>query len=159
MSRANRNIIQVSAEALTAMIGGNTEIEIEIRNSIVQEFARKHLKVIANSEVISKEFAGIRQDLSILLAEKCSEFFSRRDFLSKWEPNQQTKNLIDVTVRQKMEELIDKAITTRLDTINLADLIRLQMDTNIKSRIKMGVEAGITNFLKTVTDSVDKTKI
>lgn len=37
-----------SLAALERLIGGDTDVEIEIRNSIVQEFAKKHLKCIAN---------------------------------------------------------------------------------------------------------------
>ena len=33
-----------SLEALERLIGGDTELEIEVRNSIVQEFAKKYLK-------------------------------------------------------------------------------------------------------------------
>ena len=33
-----------SLEALERLIGGDTQVEIEIRNSIVQEFTKKYLK-------------------------------------------------------------------------------------------------------------------
>lgn len=36
-----------SLEALERLIGGDTELEIEIRNSVVQKFAEKHLKPVA----------------------------------------------------------------------------------------------------------------
>lgn len=37
-----------SLEALERLIGGDTETEIDIRNSVVQKFADKHLKCLAN---------------------------------------------------------------------------------------------------------------
>lgn len=42
-----------SLEALERLIGGDTELEIEVRNSIVQEFAKKYLKGIINEELMT----------------------------------------------------------------------------------------------------------
>ena len=36
-----------SLEAVERLIGGDTEVEIEVRNSVVQEFAKKHLKAVS----------------------------------------------------------------------------------------------------------------
>lgn len=36
-----------SLEALERLIGGDSELEIELRNSVVQDFANKHLKALA----------------------------------------------------------------------------------------------------------------
>lgn len=40
-----------SLEALERLIGGDTEVEIDIRNSIVQKFANRHLKGVVNGLV------------------------------------------------------------------------------------------------------------
>ena len=37
-----------SLDALERLIGGDTELEIEVRNSVIQKFAEKHLKPLAN---------------------------------------------------------------------------------------------------------------
>jgi ribulose bisphosphate carboxylase small subunit len=42
-------------EALERLIGGDTELEIEIRNSVVQDFAKKHLKSVAK-ELLDQGF-------------------------------------------------------------------------------------------------------
>lgn len=39
-----------SLEALERLIGGDTQLEFDIRQSVVEAFAKKHLKSIANSE-------------------------------------------------------------------------------------------------------------
>ena len=36
-----------SLEALERLIGGDTQLEIDLRNSIVQEFSKKYLKAVA----------------------------------------------------------------------------------------------------------------
>lgn len=40
-----------SLEAVERLIGGDTEMEIEVRNSVVQEFAKKHLKAVAETQL------------------------------------------------------------------------------------------------------------
>jgi len=40
-----------SVEALERLIGGDTETEIEIRNSVVQQFAKRHLKAVAQEQM------------------------------------------------------------------------------------------------------------
>lgn len=57
-----------SLGALERLIGDDTQLEIEIRNSIVQEFAKKHLKAVAKEQ--------LTRDLSVAIqAELRKEFF------------------------------------------------------------------------------------
>jgi hypothetical protein len=39
-------------EALERLIGGDSDLELELRNSIVQAFANKHLKAVANATIM-----------------------------------------------------------------------------------------------------------
>lgn len=48
MENAKTTIQINSLKALERLIGGDTKLEIEARNSIVQDFTKKHLKGIAN---------------------------------------------------------------------------------------------------------------
>ena len=50
-----------SLEALERLIGGDSEIEIEIRNAIIQEFAKKHLRGIAAEEYVKLSEIAIKQ--------------------------------------------------------------------------------------------------
>lgn len=40
--------IALDNSALERLIGGDNEVEVEIRNLVVQEFAKKHLKAVVN---------------------------------------------------------------------------------------------------------------
>jgi len=56
-----------SLEALERLIGGDTSIELELRNNIVQEFTKKHLKGLASAEQkkqLDKVVADIRNDVA-----------------------------------------------------------------------------------------------
>ena len=44
-----------SLAALERLIGGDSEVELEIRNNIVQEFAKKHLKSLLETDSILRQ--------------------------------------------------------------------------------------------------------
>jgi translation elongation factor EF-4 len=52
-----------SLEALERLIGNDTELEIEIRNSVVQNFTKQHLKDLANSEMMKKFSVSIQNEV------------------------------------------------------------------------------------------------
>ena len=52
MSKTKLTIQINNLEALERLIGGDTEVELDIRNSVVQAFSKKHLKVVAESAVM-----------------------------------------------------------------------------------------------------------
>lgn len=57
-----------SLEALERLIGGDTEVEFEIRNSIVQEFTKKYLKGLVNetiaNDVIKEALRQARNEIT-----------------------------------------------------------------------------------------------
>ena len=70
----NKLTIQINnLEALERLIGGDNEVEIDIRNSVVQKFAEKHLKALANSSEISSTLNDIQTDISKQVTEKCEK--------------------------------------------------------------------------------------
>lgn len=42
--------MQLDAAALERLLGGQTEIEVELRSAVVQAFAKQHLKAVASSD-------------------------------------------------------------------------------------------------------------
>ncbi len=57
----NKLTIQInSLEALERLIGGDSQVEIDVRNNIVQAFAEKHLKALAGSSQINVAISAIR---------------------------------------------------------------------------------------------------
>ena len=52
-----------SLEALERLIGGDNELEISIRDNIVQEFTNKYLKGLVNSDKIKEASWSINQKI------------------------------------------------------------------------------------------------
>lgn len=102
--------VQLDKTALEAMIGGDTEAEIEIRNSIVQAFAKKYLKGVANEHIVQR-------------ARDTVEEFVRKEIASISWSTVSLDNRLVARIRQAVIEEVDKIIDDQIETIKI-DLSR-----------------------------------
>lgn len=62
-----------SLAALERLIGGDSALEIEVRNSVVQEFVKRHLKALATSEPVKCAIEATRQKILDEVTKQCSD--------------------------------------------------------------------------------------
>lgn len=101
-----------SLAALERLIGGDTELEIDLRRSVVEAFAKKHLKAVAMALPIEAEMKKLT-DLAIMEArEVMSRVIEEHtgDPASRWVNsttqmalNQDAKNRVRKIVRNQLE--------------------------------------------------------
>jgi len=60
-----------SKEALERLIGGDSQTEIDIRNSVVQKFSEKYLKSVANSDAMKSTLYQIQSAITQNVKEQC----------------------------------------------------------------------------------------
>lgn len=138
----NKLTLQInSREALERLIGGDTQTEIEIRNSVVQSFAEKHLKPIVNSAPITDVIGQIKNHAYKHIQETCANeiaTFKASTYGScydiKLRPEIETT--IRNKVRESMDEFISKKVKAAIDEYcndaSLTKRINVMMDHNIK---------------------------
>jgi len=117
----NNLTIQINnLQALERLIGGDSQVEIEIRNSVVQKFAEKHLKPLANCEPVTSTLHTIKQEILKTVQEKCekdiatfkTEYYNGRISEVKLNPSikaeidSQVRNLVDEAIRKSVDEAI-----------------------------------------------------
>lgn len=117
----NNNLtIQINnLQALERLIGGDSQVEIEIRNSVVQKFAEKHLKPLANSDHLDAVFKTIKEAIMKEVQEKCekeiatfkTEWYGRISEVKinpsiKTEIDSQVRHVVDDTIRKTVDESI-----------------------------------------------------
>jgi len=114
-----------SLEALERMIGNDNALEIEVRNSIVQEFCKKHLKHLVDQKTREKEIKSaikaVREEIQAVVSETLGRV--TRDYydnitgidlhpMVKRKINSlvadNTDELIGDTVRKCVEQAIEK---------------------------------------------------
>jgi len=101
-----------SVEALERLIGGNTEIEIELRQSVVENFMKKHINAIANSKVS----AAVTKDVLAELIVPAKDYRSSESLTAK--AKDLLHNTIDYQFKTILNEALDKYLTdTGIDTL------------------------------------------
>lgn len=118
-----RNYLTLQINSLAAMerlIGGTTDVEVDIRNSVVQKFAEKHLTAVANSPIIERTANEIKQNIDKQIAEKCEREIGtvKRNYYGSVESvklNTAVTDEIDKQVRAKIDAIIAKAVQSALD--------------------------------------------
>lgn len=142
----NKLTLQINnLSALERLIGGDSQIEVELRNSVAQSFAEKHIKALANSDAMSTTLHCITEDIKKQVSEKCEKEIAtfKLDWLNRptdIKLNASVKSEIDRQVRLLVQELIE-------NTVNEA----IKMWAS-ESEIKKQVEQRFTHYTKRMID-------
>lgn len=106
-----------SLEALERLIGGDSSVEIDIRQSVVEAFTRKHLKSIANQSFVEK--------ISTALKKELEEEFVKEVKNGNWNTTpyltDKTKELLDKNISFRYQDAISTAVS---DYFNKSDLAK-----------------------------------
>lgn len=125
-----------SLEALERLIGGDSSIELDIRNSIVQEFTRKHLKALANEEVVKNTGKAISEEIM-------NEFFTKSG-TNSWNTyyvlNEKGKDVLKSTVEREFSNMIRDIVKENLNI----DKTRAEIDELLKKQ-SFYISAELTN--------------
>lgn len=120
-----------SLEALERLIGGDSELEIEIRNSIVQEFSRQYLKPIAITQQFQTTLTNIQKQASSVIQDKVNEEVWKKYFDTDW-CNRPTQ------VKSEYVAKIKECIKKNLDLI-LKEEVKKAIDNLDKDRFFDGM--------------------
>ena len=123
-----------SLDALERLIGGDSEVEIEIRNSIVQEFTKKYLKSVAE-KVLESEVAvftkGIKATFQQQAQDAIGEMKNPGYYSQTFVPNETFKKAISEQVQYQVDRQISAAIDARFTEV-AKNGIEQQIDYRIK---------------------------
>lgn len=93
-----------SKQALERLIGGDSELEVTLRNNIVQEFAKTHLKKLVPALESSTAFTelknGVRKEVTKAIQQQTISF---KEYYAGG-------GLYDVKLRPEIQEVIDREV-------------------------------------------------
>jgi len=135
--------------ALKSLIGNDTQVEVDLRQAIVNTFSKKHLKSVANqmadgfgmklaNEVVSAVIDNMKTNIHTAILKQCDSNGNVRSYSD-----------IDRVVRS----VVDKLITQRLNTEDITKYI----DKAIEAQFTKVVNERVINKIKTILDSTDET--
>lgn len=133
-----------SLAALERLIGGDSETEIEIRNSIVQEFTKKHLKKIADESM-----DGFKSEIFALCR---NEIGSYQAWSTRFRLNEDVQATIKERVKSEFDLFLSKYIQEKLEQINLDDVVahhvKYALNVKIKDRVNEMVRERLDSIMK-----------
>lgn len=106
----NNLTIQINnLSALERLIGGNSEVEIEVRNSVIQKFAEKHLKSMANCEPVTSTLKTIKESILGYVKQKVDTEIAtfKKDYYN---------NITEVKLNPAIHAELDRQIRSKMDT-------------------------------------------
>lgn len=119
--------LQISSkEALERLIGNDNELELELRNSIVQDFTKKHLKALATDGVVNKIGQSIKNDFEKQLFESGTK--GQVMNYSNMVLSQKGLDLLKVNIQNAINEFIAKKVALAIDAYDLDGVIRKRLD-------------------------------
>ena len=149
--------LELTLPALERLLGGDTEIEIHLRQQIVEEFARKHLKALANDSTwkgVHKIWetevnAVVAEQLSSLIEKKRAQTEGAAPFAYVWNLN----DAIRKHTEEKVDKILDNLVSERPYFVSsrVASALTEAIDIQSKHRIKDD-----ERFKKFVDDEIER---
>lgn len=147
-----------SLEALERLIGNDNELEIEIRQSVVENFTKKHLAKLANDDLMRKATTAIINEIQLT-------FFDTIKGTGGWGSSDRTvfkKEYLDnlradliYTAKLELSSIISEAIETnkQKETIEAAlenasnYIVNTLTEANLSTRLNRMVDAKLKERL------------
>jgi predicted transcriptional regulator len=155
MGRSNNKVhVQInSLEALERLLGNDAEFEFDIRNNIVQKFTEKHLKQVANSELMHKAEEKIKE---YLYTKKGYKTVINPEFTKKIEDE---INFVYKQILNKkfydLKQIHLKTINERLDRFKesvLNDYVEEKLNEKLKKVIDAKVDSKIKRIIRLINE-------
>lgn len=147
-----------SLETLERLIGNDKEMEITVKSSIINEFAKSYIKSVANSEVADTIKNAVLEEI------KKTGYFgllvqdSRGGYFTNYLLSKDAKELIKTQVRREVEYLISETIEPiREEIVNdireRLDLMSLSVSQCIREEVQKGtIDKLVQKRLKDLLD-------
>lgn len=148
--------LSLTAPALEQLIGGNTEIELEIRQCVASAFARRHLGNLLNEETqrtIAAARDGVKQEIADSFSRALLEIvatlnvdsYGRVRATLKPEVIQQIESHVRGAAGAIMNETITTAIEQRLANINaeISRIVKEHLAQHLKAEVVARLKSAI----------------
>lgn len=144
-----------SLEALERLLGGSSQMEVDVRNSIVHAFTKKYLKSIALTEPLARAASEVSRHLQISLdAEIALQVGSiKRTYYSTLEsvkPNEEIKTAIQAAARDAVEKLIQAAVKEAVAHIDLKAAVNKTVAAHVDFRVREQMQKLLSDAVKKV---------
>jgi uncharacterized membrane protein len=137
--------LELNLPALERLIGGDTEVEIHLREQIVKEFARRHLKEIAATATYQEAIAEVRRQVTATAKEAFDiQNLATREL--KATSGDRLRFLIESLVRETAQKLVDDALLRVIEhqkrywAREVEEAVKMAMKCQIEREVEEGIK-------------------
>lgn len=143
-----------SLEALERLIGGDSELEFDIRQSVVEAFTKKHLKNITTVELLGKVQQGLANEIKRELLVEVGSGYNKSFQLSE-----RAKDLLSDKFKLTLSETIEKFVEQKTNERGIIQQINQQLETQAKWIANQLSEGVLEQRLNKLVDAKIKEKL
>lgn len=153
--------ISLSTQALERLLGGDTELEIQLRHQVVENFSKNHLKTLINSEAHRIMTEAWRKDIAEQVKVAVAEFQSAPSKAAQTETSVESSvrnhGGLRFTVNKAIEETITKVVHEKLDTYTkfIQSEVERRVSVAVTANIAAQVSSGIQKQLQLAAELAD----
>lgn len=140
-----KNILRLvlTRPALDRLIGGDSELEVELRHAAIKEVLSKHVQTIIYDDTI--------QNIERLIKDRVAEYV--RELVGGRKTGDYYKIILNQAVEDKVKEVVNKTATACVDKL-IADKIEKEIPAMIEAHINHEVYDRIRRGVREKMDQI-----
>jgi len=134
---------------LERLLGDDTEVNLELKNRIVNEFAKKHLKALVNTEAMYIVEKSIRADIEKFLLNSVADRVQKNystSFTIKPALLEDARRQLDISIEDEVKKCVQESMLSVLPMVN--DAIEIAV-TKIENQLTEQILSGKIDQLVT----------
>lgn len=149
-----------SLQALERLIGGDNEMEFEIRRSIVDSFTKKHLKSLALEPAIQNISLVLKREIEDMLSEGLlSRFKPQGSYYESFKLSQKGVKLINQIVDIKINEQLNKLVSEKFEESAILKNLNIKIQSAANRISEQLTDKAIDNRISLLADKKIKQKL
>lgn len=138
--------VSLTLPALERLIGGETEIEVHLRQQIVEKFAEKHLKAIVKSEAWKAAYTQWQAELEVAVAKILQEYIAAQQDKDPRIPGTSSGYKLQHAIATAADKAVEQAVQRVVDTQKryMEGMVKTAVDRAMDAEIKKRIDEGVT---------------
>lgn len=146
--------VSLTLPALERLIGGETEIEVHLRQQIVEKFAEKHLKAIVNREAWKAAYTQWQAELEAAVSKILKEYIAEQQTKDPGIPGTSSGYRLQHAIEQAADKAVERAVQRVVDSQKryMEGIVQRSVDRAMEAEIKKRIDEGVAAKLQAMQE-------
>ena len=147
--------LSINLPALERLLAGDSDLEVQLRQQVVENFAKKHLKTIFNDETWKKASAAWRAELDSAVKKQLEEFSNQKEDADDPYTVRSVRWKFDDLVKKAVQASLDNAVENQIEKYktywsrHIKETVQKAMDQEIAQEVEKEIQRRLAAAAKT----------